>query len=86
MGNLRKDKKFQTQLRARDTPAGSRRPPASFSKGLSLAPPLAGCLYSVALLAQRLKVFAFVGAGGQGQDVVDEDCWGDAASCGTVAA
>ncbi len=54
--------------------------------GLSLAPPLAGCLDSVTPLAQRLKVFAVVGAGGQGHDVVDEDGCGDAASFGTVAA
>ena len=54
--------------------------------GLFLAPPLAGCLDSVALPAQRLKVFAVVGAGWQGHDVVDEDGCGEAASCGTVAA
>lgn len=48
--------------------------------GLSLALPLAGCLDSVALPAQRLKVIAIVGAGEQGHDVVDED------ACGTVAA
>lgn len=54
--------------------------------GLSLALPLAGCLDSVATLAQRLKVFSVVGAGWQGHDVVDEDGCGDAAGCGTVAA
>ena len=39
--------------------------------GLSLALPLTGCHDSVALLAQRLKDFAVVGAGWQGHDVVD---------------
>ena len=54
--------------------------------GLSLALPLAGSLDSVALLAQRLKVVAVVGAGWQGHNVVGEDGCGDAASFGTVAA
>ena len=77
-------KDFETCLCARDTPAGARRPPASFLMGLSLSLPLAGCFGSVALLAQRLKVFAVVGAGWRGPDVVDEDGCGDAASFGTV--
>ena len=78
--------KFQTHLRARDTPAGSGELPASFSMGLSLGLPLSGCLNSVAPLAQRLKIFSVVGAGRQGHDVVNEDGCGDAASFGTMAA
>ncbi|MCZ0938785.1 MAG: hypothetical protein OXJ55_09130 [Caldilineaceae bacterium] len=53
--------------------------------GLSLALPLAACLYGMTPLAQRLKVVAVVGAGWQGHDVVDEDGCGEAASCSTVA-
>lgn len=54
--------------------------------GLSLSLPLAGCFDSVALLAQRLKVLAVVGAGWQRYDVVDEDGWSDAAGLGAVPA
>lgn len=54
--------------------------------GLSFAPPLADCLYSVAPLAQRLKVFAVVGACWQWHDVVYKYGCGDAASTGTVGA
>jgi len=54
--------------------------------GLSLALPLASYLNSVALLAQRLWVFAVVSTGWQGHDLVKEDSCGDTASFGTVAA
>lgn len=51
---------FQSQLRARDTPAGSGQPLASFSKGLSFVVSLFGGLYCMTSKAKRLEVVSIV--------------------------
>ena len=73
LSQLLDGEKFQTGLRAGDTPAGSGTPPASFSMGLCLGRTLGSGLDSVTTRTQRLEIVDAVNSFGEGNDVVHQD-------------